>query len=369
MANNKDTSKRLRYRFRYEGKRYSVSGWTKKELIEKAAARRAELESGIIDDKISVTAWRDIWLETYKADTVAPGTLSSYKSVLSHLELQMPVADVRPVHLQRILNGLAGKSDSLIHKFIVLTRACFDSAVDNGLCRNNPARKLERPRGVTCARRALTAPERRLIEEVAPVSLSGPYIALMLYAGCRPGEAGTVQGKDVDLANRRLHIRGTKTEAADRYVPITDRLMPYLEDLDPEQYAVVNAYGRPSTKDSRQGLWRRFLRELNIAAGAKMGRPNKHSPWDLPLEDLLAPDLQPYLLRHTFCTDLEAAGVPINVARDLMGHSSIAITSKIYTHRTDAAFDAAAEKMNRYYPAIHILPGSDKKESKNLTAK
>ena len=66
------------------------------------------------------------------------------------------------------------------------------------------------------------------------------------------------------------------------------------------------------------------------------------------MEDLLAPDLQPYLLRHTFCTDLEAAGIPINVARDLMGHSSIAITSKIYTHRTDKALQDAAAKMNRY---------------------
>lgn len=77
--------------------------------------------------------------------------------------------------------------------------------------------------------------------------------------------------------------------------------------------------------------------DLADKAGVAVGRPNKHTPWDVPLETHMAPDLQPYLLRHTFCTDLEAVGVPINIARDLMGHSSIAITSKVYTHRTEAS--------------------------------
>lgn len=35
----------------------------------------------------------------------------------------------------------------------------------------------------------------------------------------------------------------------------------------------------------------------------------------------LAPDLEPYLLRYTFCTDCQAAGVPLNVVKELMGHS------------------------------------------------
>lgn len=47
----------------------------------------------------------------------------------------------------------------------------------------------------------------------------------------------------------------------------------------------------------------------------------------------IAPDLTLYCLRHTFCTDLQRAGVAINIAKELMGHSSIAVTADIYTHR------------------------------------
>lgn len=50
------------------------------------------------------------------------------------------------------------------------------------------------------------------------------------------------------------------------------------------------------------------------------------------LQHAIAPDLTTYCLRHTFCTDLQRAGVAINIAKELMGHSSIAVTADIYTH-------------------------------------
>lgn len=40
-------------------------------------------------------------------------------------------------------------------------------------------------------------------------------------------------------------------------------------------------------------------------------------------------------------TRLQEVGVPIDVARRLMGHSSVEITSKIYTHASEIALEAA----------------------------
>ena len=51
------------------------------------------------------------------------------------------------------------------------------------------------------------------------------------------------------------------------------------------------------------------------------------------VESVVAKDLTPYCLRHTFCTDLQKASVPINVAKELMGHSDIQTTANIYTHK------------------------------------
>ena len=52
-------------------------------------------------------------------------------------------------------------------------------------------------------------------------------------------------------------------------------------------------------------------------------------------------DYRLYDIRHTYCTNLEKAGVPINIASRLMGHSDISITSKIYTHASDQAIEIA----------------------------
>jgi site-specific recombinase XerD len=57
---------------------------------------------------------------------------------------------------------------------------------------------------------------------------------------------------------------------------------------------------------------------------------------------VVAPDLVPYCLRHTFCTDLQAKGVELKVASYLMGHSNISVTADIYTHITDGILDNAA---------------------------
>lgn len=60
------------------------------------------------------------------------------------------------------------------------------------------------------------------------------------------------------------------------------------------------------------------------------------------------PDLEPCLLRYTFCTDCQTAGVPLNVAKELMGHSDISVTAKIYTHMVDEVFEQNRKRLAEY---------------------
>jgi len=53
-------------------------------------------------------------------------------------------------------------------------------------------------------------------------------------------------------------------------------------------------------------------------------------------------------LRHTFFTDCQAAGVPLNVAKELMGHSDISVTAKIYTHMVDEVFEQNRKRLADY---------------------
>ena len=66
------------------------------------------------------------------------------------------------------------------------------------------------------------------------------------------------------------------------------------------------------------------------------------------IESVVAEDLVPYTLRHTDCTDLQNAGVPLNVARYLMGHSKIELTARIYTHTDNITLNKAADLIAKH---------------------
>lgn len=98
--------------------------------------------------------------------------------------------------------------------------------------------------------------------------------------------------------------------------------------------------GRPHTETSMKQMWRSFKQALDLDMGAQI----IHGVI-APETSVVADDLTPYCLRHTYAIDLQSADVPINVAKDFLGHKSIAMTSHIYTHLSDEAFTNASLKV------------------------
>ena len=107
----------------------------------------------------------------------------------------------------------------------------------------------------------------------------------------------------------------------------------------PLEPVFTNTKGGVLDHKAMRRMWDSFKRERDIHMGAKLYR-NKI------VESVVAEDLTPYCLRHTFCTDLQRAGVPINVAKELMGHSDISITAGIYTHRDQAVLHRNMAKLS-----------------------
>ena len=106
----------------------------------------------------------------------------------------------------------------------------------------------------------------------------------------------------------------------------------------PESPVFPSARGGVRSANSLRRLWNAFARDLDLRMGAKVrdGEVVQHA---------IAPDLTPYCLRHTFCTDLQRAGVPINVAKELMGHANISVTANIYTHRDQKVLHSNMAKL------------------------
>lgn len=356
-----EKKRRPRSTFRFEGKKYEATGKTQKEADQKAAIMRDRLERGEvgISSNMTVKAWATEWLETYKRPVVGEGQYESYKrridNVIAPAIGSMTLRTVKDIHLQKLLNSRAGNSKSDVTKFRITLKAIFERAYVSKLIPYNPAANLELPAATDGTHRSITDYERTKILELAEIHRAGLWIKTLLYTGIRPGESRALDWRHVDFGKKLLHIEqamkadtsnigSTKTDAGRRDVPIPDAILPQLLSVKGKPFDPVFVQptsGRRHTKTSMRQMWLTFARELDIAMGASLNSKGKI------IVHAIAQDLAPYCLRHTYCTDLQDAGVPINVAKYLMGHKDISLTAKIYTHTTSKSIEEAADKINK----------------------
>ena len=372
MAKTKETEmqRRARSTFSYNGKRYEATGADKKEADMNAALMLDKLKRGEIgiSENMTVKRWAAEWLETYKKPSVTDKTYKDYKlQIDNHITPAIGsyrVSEVKDIHLQKILNSRVGMSLSTVRRLKLTIRSLFAQAKRSRLIMHDPSEYLIMPKTHEGTHRSITQFEREHFLKAAATHHAGLMYKTMLYCGLRTGEAAALSWNEVDFNAKVLHVRhamesGTgdmkepKTAAGIRDVPIPDALLPELrEAYDPaRQFGPVftqQTTGKRHTETSRMKAWNSLKKEIDISMGAKYGKV-KAKDGKMRMTKILsvvAPDFVPYCLRHTYCTDLQNAGVPINVAKYLMGHTLLEMTARIYTHTDKAALDDAAERIN-----------------------
>lgn len=346
----------------WEGKQYAVRGKTEAEAYEKLGELKAALKRGEvgIGENMTVARWAEEWLSTYKQGNMTNKSYQTYLDKLNGYILpavgKMKIKDVKDVHLQKVLNAQAGMSFSHVSKLRMVMSQMFSQARRSRLIVFDPADGLTLPANVKGKRRSITREERAAILKVAETHRFGLAILTILYCGLRPGELPPLQWNDVDFSSATLSItkalesgagavKGPKTDSGIRDVPIPETLLLRLKEVKkghtPFEYIFPRPDGTMMSQYFMDNAWRSFKKQVDRALGAITNNHHKI------IESVVADDLTMYCLRHTYCTDLEIAGVPLNVAKYLMGHSDVSITANIYTHKSDEVIRQAANKINR----------------------
>lgn len=392
--------------FTYEGKRHHVAAKTEPELYMAVGKRMQQLKEGtlIINKHTTVKAWAAEWLATYKDGNMTDKSLDTYRQKLDGYILPaiggLQLKDVTEPMLQKILNRERGKSYSHVSKLRMVMAQMFGRAAHSRIIPYNPAADLILPECKKTSHRSITEQERAAILAVCDKHHGGLWIKMMLYCGLRPGETMALQWRDIDFKRAVVHIhaakesgskkiKAPKTAAGVRDVPIRP---DYLAELSAarrdhfkpvfHQHNTAN-WNKELTDSSMRAMWRSFKRlvdiemaETQIRRIAAQQDPKRAKLMaeqlsaEIPAAEILRrikagnikathkgkaiihgedpaffSELVPYCLRHTYCTDLQRAGVALNVAKYLMGHSDIAMTANIYTHTTADVIDDAADKI------------------------
>lgn len=343
--------------FTFEGKRYYVrSAKSQREADRKAAERLFELKNNrvILSPETTVTKYADHWYETFVEGQVSDPVAKQRKARITTYLLpecgHMRLKDVRRSNLQKVLNAPEDMSRDFYVKLRSAIKNLFECAKDDRLILENPAEKLELPDSQDGTNRSLTPQERQAVKHAMVWHSFGLFAHIILRCGLRPQEVAVLRPEDIDVINRRINVTralkndGTigkpKSAQGVRSVPIPPDLWPRIRPrLIGSRNIVLDHAGKRYNRNSIRTGWAAFKREVDILLGAKTDDEGKI------VESVVADDLVPYTLRHTYCTDLQKAGVPINIARYLMGHSKIELTAKIYTHMDEETLTKTAERI------------------------
>lgn len=331
-------SSKFRKTFTFNGIKYQVYGKTKSEVEEKLLEKKTALKQGLIshESELTIKEWGEkatLLYKTNQSDETKERYIgvmrSSIFKEIGHIKLK----NATPVLLQECLNRQEGRSKDHIARVCQQIKFIFSTAQKNGLINIDPSLNLTKPKGTNNKRRTITSEERKIFLEVAHKPLYFPFL-FMYYCGLRPNETRKITSEDISMVDGKplLHVRGTKTSHADRYVPVPEQLVEMINKTPKiEKYCVIKKYEYTKRfnklrDEMRDKLGGQYIWEKVTPTGKD---PYYKKVYE---NDPLAKDFTSYCLRHTFCTDLRDKGIDIRDAQYLMGHANISITANIYTH-------------------------------------
>ena len=255
----------------------------------------------------------------YKTD-IAPKTAESYEHcyatyiapTLAAIELEAVTPDDLQSIVMQAFFAAGSRQAQIVYAQL---HAVFARAARSRRISYNPADCIDKPQHAARQGRAINAEE---WQQLAPYIRVDVGIALAAYAGLRRGEILGLERRDVDLVRgqltiQRLRVAGKlitstpKSNAGNRIVPICADLAPIIQRR--ARHLTPNGLIVPIAPETLNHHWRRAQQEAGIEA-----------PYRL------------HDLRHTYATQLVAAGCNIKTLQYLMGHSTYQLTADTYTH-------------------------------------
>lgn len=186
----------------------------------------------------------------------------------------------------------------------VLLSQMYKYAIKNGIVDNDLSPFVELPKHVAVYRKKpFTA--RQIGKLWRSLDVPGVADALILiYTGMRVGEFIALRPGDINVRQRYIDIKQSKTAAGIRKIPIHHRILDMLTERK-----ASGAICPCPTYDSFRRLWDKAMDAVRM----------KHTPHEC---------------RHTIASMLDSAGVNDTCIKMILGHARRGVTKAVYTHKT-----------------------------------
>lgn len=335
-------------RFMYNGCSYAVKGETVTETQKNMTELKYQLLHGqyIARTNITFDQWFNEWIDDYIKPRRKLGTLQTYqwlyngavRDAMGNIPLQnLTVDSIEQIYKK--LQKQHGYSDGSMEVIRAMIKGCLKVALKKQLIKSNPAALADLPqvKGQEKKKRlAMTKEQQALFMQYAADDYLYNLFGVLLRTGLRNGEIRGLKYSDIDRKNNVLHIRRTikyvvgvgmvedtpKSKTSLRDIPLTDDLKKIF-DAQKRDYAfkIENISGYVFTDPEGAALGDQILnREIDRIVCAIRAAGHEF------------PDITAHVFRHTFATRAIEAGMPPQVLKTIMGHSSLGMTMDLYSH-------------------------------------
>lgn len=301
----------------------------------------------------TVSSWIDEYIQTFKINSLRANSLSILVQTYNKIEVSpianIPLDKLNGAMVQNFYNMLAetwkdteGKThqpiaSSSIGKVHKLLAAAYKKAVQLRIIGLNPMDTVEPVKVKYKEMSVFTWREiGRIFKAIDKLSANKHntrqrydfrlLFLLLLETGCRVGELLALRWEDINFSKREIHVHATKlkdkqefnepkTKAGNRYIPIiNDKLLARLKEYR-KKGSLIKMQGYVFEDSSGGAMeYRRIVAYWNHICKLTGIEKNVHT------------------FRHTFATYLLEKGIPVAEVSRILGHSSPAITFKMYTH-------------------------------------
>ena len=257
--------------------------------------------------KLTLGEVYDQWIKR-KAMTISESALNTHKMAYQRFGnmMNMPMKDIKKVHLQNWLDGIELKPASK-GKIRSTMSQLFDYAVAYDIVQKNYAKNLEITEKVEKTGAIFTEEEIKVLW-VNKDDQMVQYVLILIYTGLRIGELLAMRGDTIYL-DKGYMVGGSKTEAGkDRIIPLHDKIIPLVEQNIENNYLV---YSKRSGAFTYNGIRPRFEKLM-----AKLNMTHK-------IHDT----------RKTAVSIMHSAGIPMETVRMIVGHSAKGVTESVYLYK------------------------------------
>lgn len=318
---------RYEYRVMKNGKRTSITDKDFSTLVN-IVLGKVRRQIPVPRNSLTFYDYCNNFFNTYRKMNRKPKTLVEYKNTLdNHIKKYFGKKEwnkVRAMDLQRFINQIKG--DVARRKVFNFLQSVYEKAFALGDVKRNLALALElpKPKAKEKKRALLIAEQAKLLKALENCELDFKiFIYFSLVIGTRREETCNFRLKDIDENRQLLHIRGTKTENADRTIKISQAMIDMLKQC------VRDRDRRYFIHDS--STYHHKLADIYKKLGFK--NVDLHS------------------LRRTCATNLYYLGIKDKQRQQILGHSSIVTTNNIYTFLEN---DVSAQDIRNLYGPLYF---------------